>query len=562
MRLAALAAALVLTACATPAGREDWPSLADRVWRQQLAAHPQRGVVLGLHQYDGRLAPADAGSLKQEVSRLQLAESRLLAVRAAALPARHRLERDALLIQVRGDRFRLEELRSPWRDPTSYLPPLELADYISRPYDKASARARAIAALCRTSPSLIAAAKANLEPQLPRVLVTRALQQLEGMLSFADSEVPAALAELPSAAAAELRAGLAAYRGALADYRAFLQARLPTADENFALGEQRLLGMLAATQGLSVDLGTLERLARDDLARNSRAMAEAARAIDPSRSTAEVVAQVSADKPAADRVLDLAAEQLGYLRQLVSQHGLVSLPHSVPIHPCPTPSFLRWNFACIDAAGPFEPRPLAARFYLSPPDPAWPAARQRAYLLSRADLLFTAAHEVWPGHFLAFLHLRQQPSPILKSFIVSSVAEGWAHCAEELLWEQALSVDARLHIGQLKLALLRNVRFIVAIGLHVRGMSVDRAAGLFEELAFADPATARQQAERGAFDPMFLAYTLGKLAVRKLRDDWRAQVGPHRSLRELHDALLAIGPAPSLPAIRRELLGERSGPVL
>jgi uncharacterized protein (DUF885 family) len=108
----------------------------------------------------------------------------------------------------------------------------------------------------------------------------------------------------------------------------------------------------------------------------------------------------------------------------------------------------------------------------------------------------------------------------------------------------------------LKEALLRNVRFVAAIGLHTRGMTVDQATALFADKGFVDPGNARQQATRGTFDPMYLAYTLGKLMIQKLRDDWMAK-HPGAALQDFHDEFLSYGCAP-VPVIRREMLNEDS----
>jgi uncharacterized protein (DUF885 family) len=556
-RLALWVAVLLLQGCAARGG--SWATLAARLHEQQLDAHPQQAVSLGLHRYDGRLPALDAASLQRELARLRRARDELLAVELTRLTPRARLEHDALLTQVRAELFRLEELRQPWRDPASSLAALELSDYVSRPYAEVGERARAVIALCRGVPAYLAAARTNLEPRLPRPLLEHAIRQLDGLIRFAGHEVPVALSGAPGG---ELRRALALYVGELKRHQAFLEERRAAATEGFALGEQRFLRMLAATQNLELSLATLERIGREDLRRNRALLEEAARAVDPRRSTAEVVEQVAADKPPAHELLALATRQMELARRLTLERGLVTPPASAPIATRESPSFLRWNFAFLDAAGPHERRKLPSYFYVSPPDPTWTAERQRAYLPSRADLLFTAVHEAWPGHFVARLKQQEQPSTILRGGMVSTVAEGWAHYAEELLWEEALREDPRLRVGQLRLALLRNVRFLVAVGLHARGMSLDEARRLFVEQAFADPVSAEQQAVRGIFDPMYLCYTLGKLVVRKLRDDWRARVGPRRELRELHDALLAIGMAPSLPAIRRELLGPDAGPVL
>jgi len=123
------------------------------------------------------------------------------------------------------------------------------------------------------------------------------------------------------------------------------------------------------------------------------------------------------------------------------------------------------------------------------------------------------------------------------------------------MWEAGFGAgDPRLHIGQLQNALLRNVRFLVAIGLHTGRMTVEEAETMFRDLAFQDPGNARQQAARGTFDPAYLNYTLGKLMIRKLRDDWSASRGGQAAWRDLHDRLLSFG-GPPIPLVRRAILG-------
>ena len=95
---------------------------------------------------------------------------------------------------------------------------------------------------------------------------------------------------------------------------------------------------------------------------------------------------------------------------------------------------------------------------------------------------------------------------------------------------------------------LRNVRFLSAIGLHTQGMTVEASEKMFRELAFRDEGNARQQAARGTFDPAYLNYTLGKLMIRKLRDDWTATRGGRAAWKSFHDTFLSYG-APPIPVI-------------
>ncbi len=169
---------------------------------------------------------------------------------------------------------------------------------------------------------------------------------------------------------------------------------------------------------------------------------------------------------------------------------------------------------------------------------------------------------MWPGHFLHYLHRKQNRSRILRSFCTYSMGEGWAHYAEEMMHEEgAGGGDPTLAVGQLTDALLRNARYLSAIGLHTKGMKVEESVAIFEGKAFADKPTARQQAVRGTFDPGYLNYTLGKLMIRKLREDWKARMGSQYSLKAFHDQFLSYGCAP-VPVIRRAMLGPDAGPAL
>jgi uncharacterized protein (DUF885 family) len=203
--------------------------------------------------------------------------------------------------------------------------------------------------------------------------------------------------------------------------------------------------------------------------------------------------------------------------------------------------------------GPYE-KNLPAIYYIAPPDPSWSLKEQQDYIPPYYDLLFTSVHEVWPGHFLQGLHSNRSRSRFGQVFVGYAFSEGWAHYAEELMWEAGLGKGSpTVQIGQLLNALLRNVRFLAAIGLHTGKMTVADAEKMFREVAFQDGANARQQAARGTFDPAYLNYTMGKLMIRKLRDDWCADRGGREAWKEFHDLVLSFG-GPPIPLIRKELL--------
>ena len=370
------------------------------------------------------------------------------------------------------------------------------------------------------------------------------------------------MSDLDANTRAQLDDALGDYIAALEGYVRFLSDSKSQATNGFALGADLYLAMLRMTEAVDIDIARLTKIAEHDLERNLHALTEAARAISPDKSVVAVVDTVRANRPAVDEVLATAREQAERMRQFLIDAKIVTIPSNEKAEIRDTPAFMRWNFAFLSSAGVFETKELPSFYYISPPDPSWPTQQQQEYVASRADLLFVTIHEMWPGHFLHHLHIKTNPSKIAKSFCSYAMSEGWAHYTEEMMWDAGVGKgDHELHIGQLQNALLRNARFIASLGLHTGKMSVQEAEELFVAKGFQDRASARQQAVRGTFDPGYLNYTLGKLMIRKLHDDWRTKVGDDYSLLRFHDEFLSYACAP-IPVIRRFMLGDDAGPAL
>jgi hypothetical protein len=521
------------------------------------------GVGLGMHQYDGKLPDETPAALRARIAFLADARARLERLPADDLSTASRLERDVFVTRLRGDLFDLSTRRTPWRSPLHYLGALSLLNYTSRDYAPVDERARAVLAICGGSRAHLATARQNLEAKLPRASLGFAIQMIGGQIAFVEKDAAQALSGVtdPQLKTA-LAAGLVELVAQLSAFRDDLKGRLEQGTDDFALGSQAFLQMLEETEGVKIELATLERVGRADLQRNRRALEEAVQAFAPDKPFADALVAATADRPPASEVVALGREQVVTLRAFLASHPLVTIPANEQAEVRESPAFLRMNFASINQPGVFETRPLPSFYFISPPDPKWSEAEQLAYVPSRQGLLFTTIHEVWPGHFLDRQRRVRLTSKILRSFGSYASNEGWAHYVEEMMWDEGVAgKDPRAHIAQLLQALMRNGRFLSAIGLHTQGMSVADAQKLFVEQAFQDVGTARQQATRGTLDPMYLNYTLGKLMILKLRADWRRKMGASFDLRAFHDQLLSYGDAP-LPLIRRAMLGEDAGPLL
>jgi hypothetical protein len=249
-----------------------------------------------------------------------------------------------------------------------------------------------------------------------------------------------------------------------------------------------------------------------------------------------------------------ARAQLAGLRAFIEQHDLVSIPGTEQAHVEESPPYNRQNSAYIDIPGPYE-RGLPSVYYISPPDPSWSAEVQAGFVPGEKDLMFTSVHEVWPGHFLNFLHSNRSPFVFGRVYVGYAFAEGWAHYGEEMMWDAGLgNGDPETHVGQLSNALLRNCRFLSAIGMHTGRMTQEQSRQMFRDQCYQDEGNARQQAARGTYDPAYLNYTMGKLMIRRLRDDWTRTRGGRRAWKAFHDRFLSYG-GPPIPLVRAQMMG-------
>jgi uncharacterized protein (DUF885 family) len=121
--------------------------------------------------------------------------------------------------------------------------------------------------------------------------------------------------------------------------------------------------------------------------------------------------------------------------------------------------------------------------------------------------------------------------------------------------------DPRTRLAQLQEALLRDARYVVGIKLHTAGWTVEQGAQFFQDKAFQEAANAYEEARRGAYNPTYLYYTLGKLQIYKLREDYRKSMGSGYTLQGFHDQFVKQGSIP-IKLIRRILLPGDNGSIL
>ena len=535
-----------------------WPSFVEQFIEAHLAANPAFAAEQGRHEFDGQLPDWSAAGLQKEIVRLERARAAALEYTNESLPPDQRFQRDYFVSVADNLLFWLRDARKPFTSAEYYFDNgLDPSTYVSVPYAPADTRLRAFIKYATGIPKAVEHIRTNLQTPLPKTFVDYGVAGAGGFVEFYRKDVPLAFAEVKDEQLQkELQSVIEPAARAMEELRKWFEAQQAQATDAYALGPKNFATLLRMTEGVTTPLDKLEAMGRADLERNLAALAQACKTYLPKGSLAACMEKQAADKPRGGAV-EGARGQLAQLRQFVVDRNIATIPGTEQALVEEAPAYRRQNSAYIMIAGAYETN-LPSTYYIAPPDPSWSKAEQNAYIPGKADLLFTSVHEVWPGHFLQFLHSNRSAWRFGQLFVGYAFAEGWAHYTEEMMVEQGLAKDApELHIGQLSNALLRNVRYMCAIGLHTQNMSVAECEKMFKEKAFQDAGNARQQAARGTYDPAYLNYTMGKLMIMKLRTDWQAK-NPQRTLKEFHDEFLSFG-GPPIPLVRTQMLREAGG---
>ena len=537
---------------------KDWDSYVNEFLEAYFVAHPDFAVRAGRHEFDGKLPDWSAEGFAKEAKRLHAEKDRAAGFQDSTLSERQRFEREYIASVIDADLFWIESAEWPFRCPQFYADSIDPDVYVSREYAPLDQRLKAYTAYAKAMPTAIEQIRKNLRTPLPKTFVGIGHTTYGGLISFYEKDVPAIFASVKDEQLQKdfKEANNVAIKS-MRDLNDWFTAQEPTATTSFALGGEKFSEMLKATERVDVPLNELAQIGRRDLDRNLAALKEACSTYAPGVSITECVAKAQSHKPTGGPV-EIARGQLGDLKSFILEKKVVTIPGTEEAKVAEAPAYRRWNFAYINIPGPYE-KGLPSIYYIAPPDPAWSQKEKAAYVPGVGSLLFTSVHEVWPGHFLQFLHANRSSSKLGQLFVGYAFSEGWAHYTEEMMWEAGLgNNEPEMHIGQLLEALLRNVRFVSAIEMHTGKMTVEESEKMFLEEGYQDAANARQQAARGTFDPAYLNYTMGKLMIRKLREDWTATRGGKQAWQQFHDEFLKYG-GPPIPLVRKAMLPGDTG---
>ncbi len=528
-------------------------------------SNPITASYLGLHQYDGRVTDVSREALAARVVALKEIREQLAGLSGEDEDRENQFDRKLLVRSIEQELFQLEDIREYETNPMIYTYLIEVSTYIKRNYAPLAERLEYVVRHLQAVPFALQQGKANLEEKLPKPALETALGMYEGMITYFEGDVTA---EFDRAAQPDLTARFVAARGeavsAIRDFVAFLKERLPQAHLDFAIGADTYRRMLASGEMVDLPVEQVLEVGERNLAQNLAELREICESYKPGLPVKEVMAEIAKNHPTPQTLVADTVAKLEEVRQFLIDRKIVTVPSEVRCLVTETPPFLRWAFAFMDAPGPFENVAKEAYYYLTPVEPEW-TEQQKEEWLTKFDyytLQDVSIHEAYPGHYLHFLHTKLVPNRFRQMTWAYSFVEGWAHYTEQMMLEEGFEAgDPRYKIAQLSEALLRNSRYIAAIKMHTQGMSVAEATRFIMENAYMEEKPAHSEATRGTFDPGYLNYTLGKLLLLKLREDYKAEQGANFNLQQFHDRVLAYG-APPIPLLRTVLLEHDNGEML
>jgi uncharacterized protein (DUF885 family) len=519
-------------------------------------ANPISCQGLGFHEYDGEVPNRNPEYVEKRIMELNQDISTLKSFKKPDDKI-NEFELFLVLSALEKELFELRDRQGHLNSAASYVSGWYNAfnmiqkSHTQRSYATIDERVKLITLLESKLPQYLDQAKENLNRATLSVAATRAsLNYVSGYISYYQDE----LIEFVSLANndniihewSEVNNFVI---DALKEFKIYLEKKLESASTDFSLGEEKFLALLKYTEGVEISVDQLLEVGYEDLEKNYQSMLEIAS--KRGQDVSDLINEIQLDYPNPETMLEYTSMTSDRARQFVLDSNLVSVPSDEQCQVIYTPkSDRKFEFASMNTPGPFEvPEASEAYYRVNPPDPSWSENRIHEYMkfFNKAFFESVTVHEAWPGHYLQLLYTQQSKSEIAKMFAHSiTMIEGWAHYCEEMIYENGYSPFDRdiYHAGQLLGALMRNVRYISAVQMHCRGMTVEESKKMFMEKAFMPEPNAEIEANRGTIDPMYLNYTLGKLLIKKLRSDYANEKGESFSLKEFHDRLLSYGSAP------------------
>jgi uncharacterized protein (DUF885 family) len=570
--LAALAASLQRGEI--PAGAAVGPApfavFVDDYFDAYFARKPSEGTAAGLHQFDNQLENCSAEAAKKRIETVKAFQARLEKLRAGKLTESDDIDAEVLDGLMKAELLELEVVRNWVKNPMNYIsvPPGAIDGLMKRTFAPPAARLQSVIARLKATPAVFEALRANMDNP-PKEFTDLAIRMGEGSIGFYRNEVRDWAVQAAGKDAELLKAFDAANEAvakSLTETVAWMKSDLlPKSKGKFALGSDTFAKQLLYEELVDIPLDKLLAIGEAKLKSDQEAFRAVAKKINPNKTAAEVMKELSDDHPTDADLIPSARRTIEKIRKFLVDKKIVTIPSEVRPTIAETPPYARdGGFASMDTPGAYETKATEAFYYITPTEKNWTAKQKEEHLrlFNGPVMQIVTIHEAFPGHYIQFLYAKDYPTKTRKLTYCGTNVEGWAHYCEQMTVEEGYGDgDPKIQLAQLSEALLRECRFVVGIKLHMQGMTVEEGAKFFEKEGYQEPSTAYEEARRGAYNPTYLYYTLGKLMIYKLREDYRKAKGKDFKLETFHNDFVRQGGIP-IKLIRRIMLPGDKGPAL
>jgi uncharacterized protein (DUF885 family) len=550
--------------------RSEFAAFVDDYFDAYFARKPSEGTAAGLHQYDNLLEDFSAASIKNRIEIVKKLHVRLEKLQAGKRTEDESIDAEFLDGLMKAELLDLETVGNWHKNPMGYisLPPSAIDGLMKRNFAPEHDRLKSIIARLKATPAMFAALKANIVNP-PKEFTDLAIRMGDGSVDFYKTSVrnwAKTAAGKDEALFKEFDAANAAVVKSLEEVVAWMKSDLlPRSKGSFALGADRFMKQLRYEELLDIPLDKLLAIGEANLQRDQQAFIDVAKRIDPTKSAKEVMDSLSNEHPTEEDLIPSGRRTIEKCRQFLIDKHIVTIPSEVRPTVEETPSYARdGSYASMDTPGAYEKKATEAFYYITPTEKDWTAKHKEEHLrlFNFAVMQIVTIHEAFPGHYIQFLYAKQYPTKTRKLTYCGSNVEGWAHYCEQMTVEKGYGDgDPKIRLAQLSEALLRDCRYVVGIKMHTQGMTVEEGAKVFEKEGHQEYSTGFEEARRGAYNPTYLYYTLGKLQIYKLREDYKRMKGADFNLEHFHNDFVRQGGLP-IKLIRRIMLPGDKGPTL
>lgn len=528
--------------------------------------NPSEATSAGLHEYDSQLETRSREAIAREARRLRDTLNLLARINPAVLAEEARYDYLVLVAHARGQLLDLQDIGVWQRDPNVYnrLISASVDNILKRNYAPIEQRLNAVLQREREIARLLGEARANLDAP-PRIYTQTAIAQVRGSIDYFSSVVPQMIeraggGRMSAARKTEFETVNNQVISALRSFGEWLERDLlPRSTGDFAIGAENYRRKLLYDEMVETPLAQLITDGERELRRTQEEMRQLAEEIAPGRGLLAAMRVLGREHPSANGLVGDTRSELDRIRAFVRTENILTPPARENLTVNETPEYARsTSFASMDSPGAFERVATEAYYYVTPPDPQWDERRKDEHLsfYNRYALPIISIHEVYPGHYYQYLALKRSSSRVRVALGSASFSEGWAHYCEQMLLDEGFGGNnPKLRLAQLSLALLRLCRYLVGLRLHTAGMSYEQGVEFFMREGYQERVNAEREARRGTLDPTYLVYTLGKMQILKLREEYRKLMGASFNLGQFHDRLLSYG-MPPVKIIRLAMLGD------